>query len=594
MIEKSEKYAVYFQNWRLNKSEKEEAILKTVFEIANYMASNPNLKQMAEDLQDSHSELYKKLDQYGKRNYGIVAYVKLSVDMYLENLQEEQLNERELLNNVSRDLESLFINATSETQKKLNNLLFNSNLWLSQCTNNRNNPAEVQTLCFTIYLFLKLFNLTLKGLDSFKRSLAGSLVNLPPLEASLQALLEHTENQLKKLEKNSSSPEPSTVFQYLIGCCRRVLSAPEHHGNTISEKIEKLHSALTQMAFVILKIKQNQLLSVQLRVAKVLLEAFRWNEQQITGRLYFLEFVDAHRDMFSCFLQGLDGETKAALMQNIDILKNPDKYQQLSSSVRYLASYVFALPTTAFRLTTPKDWQDKMSSISPATWDSQCKAHFREIAEKNIQTTNEQMSSSLEEVKYLTQALFPGQVEVEAMLMQLSTEECDNLAASLNEMRKGLEHFKQLSQIAVQKQAQLKEMMALKIGIEEFLAVHNQFWVVICKLLSLLFACFMTESVKLVDEAKALRKQLEQFMSQTEHSCKQALTGFNSQLPQTLYDDMLDELQKTVNNKTVPANLMIKEKNVHEAFSTISQRFFKLQKDIELYELQEDKQVYVH
>ncbi|KTC85182.1 hypothetical protein [Legionella brunensis] len=586
MSGKREHFNELFYHWRLDKAKKEEDILLTAIDISGYAELDLDLRKINEDFKDSNSLKFKELERRGKRGLGTLLYCKFMVEDYLQSLEPENKDEKILLEAIMLNLEGLYLQGQVETQTKLNSLIANCNLWLDNHTSNRSNNEHIKSLCYALFMLLKILDISLKGLDSWSKSLAKPFIKLELLEKDTENLLKKTEEKLTLIEaqivpKDEHSP-PKNLAEYLNqNYLQRIEKEPRYNHDALLEKVSLLEIAVQNVEKLSQILKKRETIKFNSQLIQSLLFSLEENERRVLGRKYFLELIAENNNSFTELMGNIGEEAKMSLVKKITQLRNPDNYQKVSSSMQYAASWITAIPASALRLTVPQTWQETVVSIVPATLDSECKCELRILVEKYLKDLNQDLKITEERVKECMEHNLASQEQYEKFINDATPKTIEIINEASKAMLDGLIEYRNLLKLAFIMQQKLKEIKNLDTRVQEFLHQYDGFLVKISNFFAKFFSFFKTETAKLVDEVYETQLGLQSLKEEYQKNFKIACEQFkkNSPMPLNLEDHLIAQTKEVMKQAGSDEKISAKKQNIYHSIKVIRQGFFSLKQE---------------
>ncbi|WED42450.1 hypothetical protein [Legionella cardiaca] len=579
----------FFNHWRQDNAKKEEDILLTAIDFVIYLEDGVDLKKINEEFIDTKSPKYNALDRYRKRGFGALVYCKFILQEYLKNLTTANMDEIAVLEKIAQNLEDLYLSSRTETQKKINNLTDSYHLWLSNYARAKLNDRQIQPLCYSLYILLKILNISLKGLDSWSKGLARPFIDLGWLDAEVEGLLTETRDTLSLLEmemernKRAGDSPPENLTEYFNQRYLQLINQhPIYSYDCLEESISLLEHALRQVEKLGQLLKKRELIKAKIKSTESLLAVLEENERRIIGRKYFLELIAENNALFQELLNNTIEGTSLPLLKKIEQLKNPDNYQKLSSSVQYVTSWATILPTSALRLAVPQTWQESVVNSVPATLDSECKQELKVVAERCLKELKHELLTTKDNPKLTAEVSVSEQEQYEKFIHTASSETVSDLLTTSESMLKSLSEYKKLLKLTRITQQKFTEIKALDESTQEFLQQHDSLWTRLLSFLAKLFSFFNTETVKLVDRVRKIQSELPElkeehhtsFQSECETAKKNMIIF--PPLKECLIERAKVVVKLTGNEKRVKN----KTQDIHHSFNLIEQGFFRLKQDL--------------
>ncbi|ASQ45089.1 hypothetical protein [Legionella clemsonensis] len=585
MTKRGEHFSELFYHWRLDKAKNEESVLLTVLDIDAYLQTVLDLKNIKNDFHHVTSLNYIALNRYGKREFGALVYCKFIIQDYFACAGEE---EQVLLNAIMENIDGLYIQGRVDTQTKLNSLIASCHLWLDNYTQNRVDVFQIKSLCCTLYLLLKVLEIFLKNLGGWSKQLAKPFVDLNSLIHAIDNLLAKTEERFNAINTSTLLEEKSIIPQNLAEFFDKkylkiAATNPTERYDLLLEKVSLLKTLVTDTRAVSMTLKKRHEVEKRIQNAQALLDLMEDNARRVIGRKYFLELIEENDKYFQDVMNCLDSEEKTALLEKVEQLKKPTSSQKVYSSVQYGVSYVTALPTSAFRLTVPQDWQNYVVSVIPDTLDSQCKGELKFLIETALKKLKKTLADTETELQILAEK-FPADKEryEQFIKSKISPEVIEQMIISSEVMMNSLAMYENLLSYANKMREISKEIYALNEKIDCFLQLHNGFWVKLSNFLARFFSVFKTETAKLVGKVQAIQSELnalkQEYTSNFKKACDVYLQKQGILHPQ-LHHLLTKEAKSLGSLIEIPKKAVMTKTTMHASFSHIRQCFFYLKED---------------
>ncbi|OCH98215.1 hypothetical protein A8135_11650 [Legionella jamestowniensis] len=577
MTEREQYFRERFYRWRQDKAKNEEAVLLTILHIDAYMRAAFHLKGIKSDFYDHTSLKYNELNRYGKREFGVLLYCKFIIQDYFEHANEE---EQELLSVIVKKIDGLYEQGRVDTQAKLNALTESCHFWLDNYTQNREDVSQIQSLCCVLYLLLKVLEIFLKNLGGWSKQLAKPFINLDLLVNEIESLLVKTEerfNQLNTILNQDKPCAPQNLAElfdkkYL----ELVASNPANHYDVLLAKISLLETMVIEAKTMGLLLKRNYEFKKNLQNAQSFLSLIEDNGKYIIGRKYFLDLIKENDKSFQDLMNCLNSEQRTAFLDKVEQLKNPTHIQKFYASLQYSASWATALPASAFRLTVPQDWQNYVVGVIPDTLDSQCKNDLKCLIEIIVKDLKEKLVATENEMQLLTEK-FAADQRYEQFIKDIPIEVIEQIVASSQTMMESLAMYKNLLLYANSRQKTLQEIHGLHEQIDDFLQLHDNFWVKLSNFLATFFSFFRTETACLVAKVRDIQNKLNtlkcEYSSDFDKACEAYLQKHERLHPQ-LHNLLVEEAKGLDSLIPRQNNTVIAKTSVRESFSHIRQCFF--------------------
>lgn len=583
VTEREQYFRERFYRWRQDKAKNEEAVLLTILHVDAYMRAVLHLEDIKSDFYDHTSLKYNELNRYGKREFGVLLYCKFTIQDYFEHANEE---EQELLSVIVKNIDGLYEQGRVDTQAKLNALTENCHFWLDKYTQNREDVSQIQSLCCVLYLLLKVLEIFLKSLSGWSKQLAKPFINLDVLVNEIEGLLVKTEerfNQLNTSILNQDKPcAPRNLAEFFDKKYLELAeSKPVNHYDLLLTKVSLLETMVIDAKTIGLLLKRNYEIKKKIQNAQSFLNLIEDNGKFIIGRKYFLDLIQENDKSFQELMSCLNLEQRTAFLDKVEQLKNPTNIQKFYASLQYSTSWATALPTSAFRLTVPNEWQNYMVGVIPDTLDSHCKNELKRLIEIVVKDLKEKLVRSDNEMQLWAEKFAEDQ-EYEQFIKDISIEVIEQIVAFSQTMTESLAMYKNLLLYANNRQKALQEIRWLHEQIDDFLQLHESFWVKLSNFLATFFSFFRTETAGLVAQVRDIQNELNtlkrEYSSEFDKVCEAYLQKHGRLHPQ-LHNLLVEEVKGLGILIHKEKKTVITKTPVRESFSHIRQCFFYLKEN---------------
>ncbi|KTC84820.1 hypothetical protein [Legionella brunensis] len=572
-LQREEQFRQLFAAWRQEKASNEENYLKTAIAISRYTDNLSSIETIKRDLETCESQLYIDFDQYGgKRTLGTLLYGRLATQEYLNSLADKDSPEAQLLSTLTQTLSSLYSEPLSDLSSNLNLLLNSTNLWLNSYA--IRDPEKGQTLCRYLYTTLRIAKLRLDNNISWahQKIAATQGIDLAEKKQQITNLLEKTEKTAKELEALLHSHEEPSAPKNLVDYFNKeflVLLAETPEPDklaTLEGKLNTVHDDTLQL----LKARQRKAeIESEIKPIQRLVQAVITNDQKIIDRLYFVDLIKQYQTGYDLLVVTENGKR---LAQKADSLINPDTWQQFSSTIQYSFSWLTALPTIAYRSYFSQDTQDTVASYF-VTLDSECKNDLKILAQTHLKQLEQDLSLAGEEVEKA--GLVLAKEQLKPLIAKTTDEELINLVETTETIKNVIEEYKVLLTIVTDKREKLKNIKNLSAEINEFIKIHDDFFVMISNFLSNLSPVFKTEKAKMVDEIHLFKEKLHELAENYQLALSIVREDF-SKAPNA--DSIRQTLAQTIilNSKNVPVAPVTGKLKAPAAFFQIKTTFSQI------------------
>ncbi|KTD36009.1 purine NTPase [Legionella nautarum] len=431
-------YKGWFQDWRREKADKEDNCLNTAILIGSYV-EKATLDEIKADFHDHDSPLFAEFARYGKRTYGALAFGRLGVYEYMECLQSSAVEEKELLNKVIESIDGLYDNPTSGTLEKIETLIKVFNDWIEKFAEKNPNREQVINAFKSIYMVLKIADLTLNNLPTLLKMTVNRIVNINVFHEQVKDLLDRTENKIRSLtvkaaQEDSSSGVigPATIAEHLHAINLTILKTREIPLMTRVMLVQQRTSNMVKALASFDELRGSlELLAKKKENAAKLLRALVENNQKPTGRLYFLDFIAKNKANFDEMIAYADDDQdKQELIAIWKELLNPTAYRKTVSFLQYATSITTSIPGCFFRYTAP-GYTNAVSKYLPATIDSAAKNKVEKLINSYLAKLSEQIDKVKKVVEASNDKIAHGDERVKLLILNSASVDLDQAGLDL-------------------------------------------------------------------------------------------------------------------------------------------------------------------
>ncbi|ANN96186.1 TPA: Dot/Icm T4SS effector Lem20 [Legionella pneumophila] len=540
-----------FNEWRQEKAKSEQAYIKTVPLVEEYIKSFDTLAELRSDVANPDSEKIKKMDAHKRRTLGVLLYAKLKLDEVIEKISDSDSQEKDLLVELNNTLSKAYDNPKSDAKKRVKILIETTEHLLD--IEHHSYPQLAKELCADLYALLCIAKRSLKK----NEILASWFIDVHEINKKLEELLAKTEGKVESLDKilseklNESletSQKDRTIQDYFNERFTEILSGDEEQ----RAKLDKLKVSLKEVADGLSGIvelrKEKATISEKIKKIEALLKIVEENDKKVAGRQYFLDLLASYKDHFNTLMSTEGGELKKQLAGKIEQLKTPDFYQTVSSTLLWGASWATSLGTVIYRQITPQAVQDRVSAYAPATLDSEAKALLQELARQQLIELKKQQSLKRDELVQRYSQLSSGSSELEKLIINATSDHLEQIAAATTETSKVLDGYDQIEIKLKDKLEKLKGNQFTRKQLFDFIE-KNDTWIVKLSnwLAENIHEIFKSDTARMIDKARKAQQKLGEFerQYQTEIESEKAKIENNDSLSSEMKVFLKNQFEET-------------------------------------------------
>ncbi|HAU3709416.1 TPA: Dot/Icm T4SS effector Lem20 [Legionella pneumophila] len=540
-----------FNEWRQEKAKSEQAYIKTVPLVEEYIKSFDTLAELRSDVANPDSEKIKKMDAHKRRTLGVLLYAKLKLDEVIEKISDSDSQEKDLLVELNNTLSKAYDNPKSDAKKRVKILIETTEHLLD--IEHHSYPQLAKELCADLYALLCIAKRSLKK----NEILASWFIDVHEINKKLEELLAKTEGKVESLDKilseklNESletSQKDRTIQDYFNERFTEILSGDEEQ----RAKLDKLKVSLKEVADGLSGIvelrKEKATISEKIKKIEALLKIVEENDKKVAGRQYFLDLLASYKDHFNTLMSTEGGELKKQLAGKIEQLKTPDFYQTVSSTLLWGASWATSLGTVIYRQITPQAVQDRVSAYAPATLDSEAKALLQELARQQLIELKKQQSLKRDELVQRYNQLSSGSSELEKLIINATSDHLEQIAAATTETSKVLDGYDQIEIKLKDKLEKLKGNQFTRKQLFDFIE-KNDTWIVKLSnwLAENIHEIFKSDTARMIDKARKAQQKLGEFerQYQTEIESEKAKIENNDSLSSEMKVFLKNQFEET-------------------------------------------------
>lgn len=534
----------HFQQWRGCKSNNELPILEMALFIDQYVNSVDNLEVIKAEAETKFEEF----NQSNSRSWSTVVFTKLFIDEAIAQLPETAAREKGLLINLSTTVTQLYENSKKDTATKITALLDDIEQLIAIDNIPFTDKKQYKSVIFSSYMLFHLIKLSLNKLDLKTQLLASSIIDLKQMKGNIDHILQKIEEKGRQLEQveligeDNAEYDPLNSIKVLLNKrYLKVLSNTvlihEHSQTAVSchigEKpikqdiLERLVAFEADIDVVSLGIadlikQKTQKVELELKIENIskLLSEAQKNERKITGGKFFLDFIRSHSQWYQTLLENTEGSQKIQLLEKIEQIDTIIETPSFSLGGTNGFSGVASTFSVYYQYVTPQMVQDVVSYSLPTTLalHGDCKAKLKQLAELCLSDLNKQLEKKEREITALNNRIFNKDEKIKRLIRHQSPEQLAVLKKENDDLKEAVEAIINLVVHIKENLIFLNLLKNKEETLNEFIRLNDTILYQICNFLSRFFSYFKTEKVQMIDEAIALKKQVNEFAAQYQNA----------------------------------------------------------------------------
>ncbi|MFO9237601.1 Dot/Icm T4SS effector Lem20 [Legionella pneumophila serogroup 1] len=540
-----------FNEWRQEKAKSEQAYIKTVPLVEEYIKSFDTLAELRNDVANPNSEKIKKMDAHKRRTLGVLLYAKLKLDEVIEKISDSDSQEKDLLIELNNTLSKAYDNPKSDAKNRVKILIETTEQLLD--IQHHSYPQLAKELCADLYALLCIAKRSLKK----NEILASWFIDVHEINKKMEELLAKTEEKVESLDKilseklNESletSQKDRTIQEHFNERFTEILSGDEKQRTKLDKLKMNLKEVAEGLSGIVGLRKEKATIGEKIKKIEALLKTVEENDKKVTGRQYFLDLLASHKDHFNTLMSTEGGELKKQLAAKIEQLKNPDFYQTVSSTLLWGASWATSLGTVIYRQITPQAVQDRVSAYVPATLDSEAKALLQELARQQLIELKKQHNLKRDELVQRYSQLSSGSPELEKLITNATSDHLEQIAAATTETSKVLDGYDQIEIKLKDNVEKLKGNQLTRKQLSDFIE-KNDTWIVKLSnwLAENIHEIFKSDTARMIDKARKAQQKLGEFerQYQTEIESEKAKIENNDSLSSEMKVFLKNQFEET-------------------------------------------------
>lgn len=420
--------------------------MSTVMLIERYLdgAELHLIKRDVVGTTDERSNAYQEIATSHKDYKSLLLFTKLATDESIDFLTSEK--EHKILKSLQCSLGSLFLNYSSEPNKHFNSILNSFREFLDIPPESFTSKIQAKNLYYALYLAMN-YTLTRMIKDWKLKVVAGVFrINIRHYIQEVGALITKLETHMTLLQKTlnlqvASESMPANDYAHDIvppdevNQLTAAQQAMQQHFNqhytrvlerklSLDDKLKELLLSIEQITHGIIEYRSHRMLKIEISSnisnIKTLFDAFKNNEEQITGRMYFLDLKNAYASAYHLLIALSRSSKKDELILNAA----QQERGSLSSMALHLLSAVNTPTLAAARMITPRFLVKAVNAILPDTLDSRAKQLVIELSEELLMDLRQRLNLIQSQINRVLSFLFSGD---NALNELICTESVDDL-----------------------------------------------------------------------------------------------------------------------------------------------------------------------
>ena len=509
-----------FEQWRGKEARNEQGIIDTVIIIEDYFTTLDSLDPIKNDLAHHNTDHFVKLNVYGGRSFGSVAFCRLVIEESMELMPDTASDDIQILMDLRNILGELYDNPRKNTVNNANLLIGHIQKLLARTIEDVTQLKQTRSLCFSLYYILKLLKVGIDNLSDWKKIALNAFIDLGKIIQDTTVLAELTEEKIAqidlaleqlKIEEAKKIDSDKTLQDYFNERFAAVFMAEEREDRTflnLRSSLDELNDGISSL--IAARNTQHEI-TVNIPKIQSLLSTLLENDQRVIGRHYFLELVNNTQDSFNVLMEHTKGIKKNQLIEKMNQLKAPGILQNLSSKLLYGMSWATSIFTVGYRLVTPSSLQDSIAKKIPSTLDAQCKAELKILAMDYLTELKRQSIEVQNQITSLEEHLSRGDAVLKKMINHASTERLSEVLTANHAVANAFSEYRRISFSLLQKNHFLTSFKETHSQICDFIQQHDGWLVKLSNFLAQFFTFFKSETALLIDRARALKHNLVSF-----------------------------------------------------------------------------------
>ncbi|QRN04736.1 hypothetical protein GH742_13190 [Legionella sp. MW5194] len=308
---------------------KEQHLLKSALLLVDYLKE----KGVEPSLIDTHLNeapygLFKTLDLYNGRSFGMLLFAKLRLSDYLQTLKDTTGAESLCLKPLEAIITRLYATPRENPAQGAFELIDHLNRWLSLKPEAYQDRDEARKLCLVFYLLLKLLTATVSNLSTLNRTLASRFIPLQNIASEALKLLKTAHELWLQLvpQGDQKSPVQEEVLLHQQPPCwfqafQQKYQPVAHQKKTHQGKLAQLHGVISEDCTALKTLKRLQLEKARVKAG---MEQLRTLEYSLANpKLTLTTILSDYSGAFQMVLDHASAQIKKELLWSRETPKSP-------------------------------------------------------------------------------------------------------------------------------------------------------------------------------------------------------------------------------------------------------------------------------
>ncbi|RUR19451.1 hypothetical protein ELY21_04325 [Legionella sp. km535] len=541
-----------FEQWRGTEARNEQGIIDTVAIIEDYFTSIDSLSSIKRDLAHHKTDHFLKLNVYGGRSFGAVAFCRFVIEESIELFPDTASDEIHLLKELRTILGELYDNPRKNVVNNANILIGHIQKLLAIKTEDMTQLKQFRSLFVCFFYTLKLLKTGIDNLSDWKKIAINAVIDLDKIILDVKGLTELTEEKIRQIEQALEQLDieeaktrdgKKSLQDYFNERFAALFMADERE----VKKFLNLHSCLDELSdginSLIAARDARQEISENITKIQCLLNALLKNEQRVTGRQYFLELMNHSMDAFTVLMKHTKGIKKKQLVEKVNQLNAPGILQNISSKFLYGVSWVTSFLAVGYRLVTSNSFQDSIAKKIPSTLDAQCKSELKLLATEYLADLKRQSIEVQNHIMVHEEHLSRGDADLKKLIAHASNETLTHVLTANHTVAEAYGEYRRISFSLTQKHYYLTSLKETHNLLCDFIQQHDGWMVKLSNFLAQFFTIFKSETAVVIDRARALKQKLVNFETEYRKEVHNGVIAIqnNPHLTKTVKDKFINE-----------------------------------------------------
>lgn len=276
----------------------------------------------------------------------------------------------------------------------------------------------------------------------------------------------------------------------------------------LEEDIERVSSGIFSL---IEQRNKKEELESKIEALNTLLASAEANDTRITGRKYFIDFIEDGRifPLFQTLLEHVEEQEKLQFLEKIKQLKSIVEAPHLTTEVLNGVSWVTTPITVVYRTATPQLLQDMITTTLPSTLDRICKEELKTLVNTCLLDLNNKLKEKENRIAAINNRFFNQDEELKIYMVKESSEKLAELQEANNVLREAVISSRRLLTTVKENSMFLQNLKTYSQTLSEFIFLHNNWLVKISNYLAKFFSFFKTKTAKMIDDAAVWKDKVD-------------------------------------------------------------------------------------